>query len=58
MTFFLTCPAYIYKKWLLINSFQNIINITNHSSHQASHALLFGDGQLPYRTNCSVFQTV
>lgn len=56
--FFLACSAYINHRTLLINSIQNNINLNNLSHEQVLHVLLFGDRQLPYKTNCSIFQAV
>lgn len=56
--FFLVCPAYINHRTLLINSIQNNLNLNNLNHEQVLHVLLFGDRQLPYKTNCSIFQAV
>lgn len=56
--FFLACPAYIDHRTFLITSIQNNINLNNHNHKQVLHVLLFSDRQLPYKTNCSIFQAV
>lgn len=54
------CPTltYINHRTLLIRSIQNNINLNNLNHEQVLHVLLFGDRQLPYKTNCSIFQAV
>lgn len=37
---------------------KNNINLNNLNHKQVLHVLLFGDRQLPYKTNCSIFQAV
>ena len=56
--FFLECPAYNNQRRILFESLQNVIELESMSPGQILNTLLFGDRQLPYKINCSIFEAV